>query len=238
MELPNRLKLEAAFARNLSRVSSRHRRELIDLLGNPPDVNRVPEEFWSRVETEEKNAVAAILLLLMMQSAEAHFGLLPEFAQVGRTVDDFIPQIEAAANQRAADFSQQYVTTGRERLERFGRDTQARFGIGGQIHPQEIADEATGIFGPSRDAGIAASETTGAASTGAETVIGQTVGFSEKDTWFTQEDQRVCPICEPLHEKPRSYWARFFPQGPPAHPKCRCWVEYSVEKLVPAGGVR
>lgn len=43
-------------------------------------------------------------------------------------------------------------------------------------------------------------------------------------------DDRVCPICEPLHKRLESDWRDQFPLGPPAHPNCRCHLEY-----VPAG---
>jgi SPP1 gp7 family putative phage head morphogenesis protein len=44
--------------------------------------------------------------------------------------------------------------------------------------------------------------------------------------WVTKGDDRVCPICAPLHgRKYKPYW--FMPQMP-VHPNCRCmWtVEY------------
>lgn len=45
--------------------------------------------------------------------------------------------------------------------------------------------------------------------------------------WNTSEDDKVCPICRPLNQKPSEEWAEEFPEGPPAHPNCRCWLEYS-----------
>ena len=36
-------------------------------------------------------------------------------------------------------------------------------------------------------------------------------------------------MCLELDGKPRSYWSRFFPAGPEAHPNCRCWIEYAAE---------
>lgn len=45
-------------------------------------------------------------------------------------------------------------------------------------------------------------------------------------TWQTAEDERVCPICGPLNDKPPVIWSRDFPNGPPAHVNCRCWLVY------------
>lgn len=44
--------------------------------------------------------------------------------------------------------------------------------------------------------------------------------------WQTAEDERVCPVCGPLHDARDARWASKFPNGPPAHPRCRCWLIY------------
>lgn len=44
--------------------------------------------------------------------------------------------------------------------------------------------------------------------------------------WQTERDRFVCPICNPLQGKPKFYWGRNFPDGPPAHPNCRCWLSH------------
>ena len=48
--------------------------------------------------------------------------------------------------------------------------------------------------------------------------------------WYTRRDERVCPICQPLHGTVTNKKG-VFPGGyvsPPAHPKCRCDVSYEV----------
>lgn len=54
--------------------------------------------------------------------------------------------------------------------------------------------------------------------------------FLEK-RWFTVLDDRVCVICEPLHGKVLEFdedfsSGRFSGLHPPAHPRCRCFLEY------------
>jgi len=44
--------------------------------------------------------------------------------------------------------------------------------------------------------------------------------------WITTRDDRVCPICEPLHKQWEDDWRDTFAYGPPAHPNCRCHLEY------------
>jgi hypothetical protein len=59
------------------------------------------------------------------------------------------------------------------------------------------------------------------------------LGIPVVGTWFTMEDERVCLICGPLHLTPEAYWSQFFPEGSPAHPRCRCrldWKEKAKRK--------
>ncbi len=49
--------------------------------------------------------------------------------------------------------------------------------------------------------------------------------------WFTVRDDRVCEICEPLHGKVVGFRDEFRSlsfngAAPPAHPSCRCFLEY------------
>lgn len=53
------------------------------------------------------------------------------------------------------------------------------------------------------------------------------MGYMLKSHWITEEDDRVCPECSPLHNMTESAWSLKFPEGPPAHVFCRCrrrWV--------------
>lgn len=107
------------------------------------------------------------------------------------------------------------------------------------IRPSEVRSATIDAIGVDRAVRVATTGTTQAASAGSEFAIQQTVGFSEADTWFTENDERVCPICLPLHGTFRRVWSQRFPDGPPAHSPgsspidapCRCWISYENEKL-------
>lgn len=43
-------------------------------------------------------------------------------------------------------------------------------------------------------------------------------------TWITALDDRVCAICGPLHGTTEEVWGKQFPEGPAAHPFCRCRI--------------
>jgi formate dehydrogenase maturation protein FdhE len=47
-------------------------------------------------------------------------------------------------------------------------------------------------------------------------------GIELTAVWSTNEDELVCPICGALNEKPESEWIETYPDGPPAHVRCRC----------------
>lgn len=213
MELRNRDQIEAKFGRRLGKLSRRHAAELEKLLGNPPDVTRVPSAFWVRVEQEQREELAAILLLIFIAAASQH-GL-----------GNATQQGQAWASGRAQQVASGFVSHSRERLEAHGQEWR-------QEEPKtaQVRERIKQLFGPSRIESLVVSETTAAASEGGETAIRDTVGVSEGDTWFTVRDSKVCPICEPLHRAERSRWSRFFPGGPPAHPNCRCFIEYANER--------
>jgi hypothetical protein len=56
-------------------------------------------------------------------------------------------------------------------------------------------------------------------------------GVDMRRVWLTTRDQLVCPICGPLHGLPEEDWRIAHPDGPPAHPNCRCSTELTVETV-------
>lgn len=236
-ELPNRDQLEADLAKQLARVSARHRAELEQLLGNPPDASRVPAAFWLKVQKEAQAELTAALALIFAASAE----------QSGLAADDASLAALGWAEQRAAEISVGWVEHGvamletsdtawQNRIDQQRRQEQIDAGdrqpaIGQQVSSspitrREIRDTSNRIFGPSRVEGVAVTETTTARQMGASTAVEATVGLSVSDLWITANDGKVCEICDPLHKTTRQYWERFFPGGPPTHPRCRCVVDF------------
>lgn len=80
------------------------------------------------------------------------------------------------------------------------------------------------VFGERRARMIAATEITrayGQAAHIAQIELEQR-GVKTKEQWVTWRDDRVCPICAPLHNS--FDWQADQPYGPPAHVNCRCWL--------------
>lgn len=154
--------------------------------------------------------MTAILLLLFVTAAEQH-GLRDEMFD-GASVAS--RQGVSWARGEAATVAGQYAETSRDILNRKTTFT---------------ASDLVDVFGPERDENAAVTETTRAASAGGEAAVFNTGGVTSQDLWITEVDDRRCAICKPLHRKPRLEWSRFFPQGPPAHPRCRCFLQYVNE---------
>jgi len=87
-------------------------------------------------------------------------------------------------------------------------------------------------FSPRRAETIAITEITRAASAATSAYQQQLAsnGLTFVRIWRSDNDDIVCPICNPLNGKKEDVWADQFPDGPPAHPRCRCsttlkWVK-------------
>lgn len=242
-ELDNRDDLEADFALRISRLTTKQRKEFESLLGFPPDPNNVPQEFWDRVQQEFEDNMLTILLLIAASSYSQHGGPLvqPDEPSFDQAVGKLLQTITGTKEPPAIPPSP---------LVQWARDVSSQTAQGFVDHSQEmlrtaaddwtnpetpdptnrdVRDTALKIFGPDRASRIAVNETTRAQHVGSEEAVAATVGVSPEDRWFTRNDRRVCPICTPLHDTPRSYWGRFFGGPPDPHPLCRCYIVYANE---------
>lgn len=231
MDLPNRSHFEADFASKVEQLSARHKQEALRLLGSPPNPQNITQADWDRWEREDREKWLLLLLFVFDQSYAEHYRMVK-----GQPLDDEAQAAMTQAGQlwagvRVDQLTSGYVRASREMLNAAGVEWQSQIQRGNQIDSSAVAERLEMIFGKSRAENIAVTETTAATSAGGEAAIVRTSGFSEEDTWFTEKDSKVCPICVPLHNSPRSLWASYFPEGPPAHPRCRCFLVYKSEKV-------
>ena len=107
------------------------------------------------------------------------------------------------------------------------------------------------LFRPTRSESIAITETTRAISQGegnGRLIIETNTGRVLESIWMTEVEKfgtdppigppppyGVCPICLPFHKKREPAWHNEFPTGPPAHPRCRCFLDWRVLSGVPFG---
>lgn len=218
-DIPNRTQLEADLARRFSRLSADHRRKLLSLLGDPPDLGNVPQSFWDDVAGELNGAITPFLTEVYMDAAEALIGTVPIGVDWG------------LVNERAASWARQYgfdlvrgiTATSRratqEAVSAFFAQAQTR---------ADLEARLARIYGTVRAESIAVTEVTRAASQGEQAIAKELadMGVGMIPKWFTLNDELVCPICGPRHNK-------VIEDGeyPPAHPRCRCHVNYELPKV-------
>lgn len=232
MELPNRLDLEQRWQRQLNRTARRHRQLIREHWGEPPDPRNVPASVWEQIAREQREETAAALLLLFLASATTHvraaLGTEPE---PGLT--SVLTQRGAAwARPRAEAVGQAWVDTGREMLLRTAaeQDEQLATPEGRPLPKTTWLARLQQSFGPERAETLAITGTTEAQSAGGDAAMSAAGLIALGDLWITEKDERVCPVCLPLHNTQRATWQLFQPDGPPAHPRCRCHILYARER--------
>lgn len=152
-----------------------------------------------------------------------------------RSLGDFTPRAsdldEAAlryATTRAGAVARGIVRT---TLERFTRPVEAglRNGHTYDYLRRRLTDAQESLFGAERAELIGVTETTAAHSAAERGVIDLHNRFTGRILlahWVTEHDERVCPICRPLDGQPEYLWRERFPWGPPAHARCRCYMDW------------
>lgn len=243
--VPNRDELERELARKLGRLFSGfagHLLEILDQYGF--DVNRIPTSVWAGLTQEEKTILIPFLERVALESAEQ----LIASTNIG--VD------WALVNQAAADWARSYSTllagqiesTSRGAIASSIRNSIASFFEEGlsfdqltarleadpnlaKLFTRDVRDKLGRVYGPNRAEMIARTEVTRASVEGQRftALEYEKLGITMVEVWQTRNDEIVCPICGPRHgKKEGDGWTRY--DGPPAHPRCRCWVNREYKK--------
>jgi len=234
-DIVNRDALEAELAKRFSKLSARHRRELLSLLGNPPNYGNVPQSFWQQVIKDLNGAFVPMLTDVYMQQAEVFLSTLPIGVDWGL--------INEKAIIWAQSYSYELIKGITDTTQKVVRDSVSSF-FEQSMTIGDLEKMIGNAFGPVRSEMIAITEVTRAASE-AEVSIGEELageGVMMDAIWNTKNDELVCPICNPLNGKKASgytgkrtpYWIH--PSSgneigkPPAHPRCRCSMGWEIPK--------
>lgn len=209
--MPNRTQHESRLQAALAAIL----RQYGDMAVRNP--GRLP---WAQFERELAAALVPELLATHAESAGAvaaglkGFDLTDERATAAAT---------KWAERYAAALAAEVVGNTRKRLKHAREQEDAA----------QLAAVLLILFGDERAATIGITETTRAVTAGEQF----TVRRYERETgetliaiWQTSERENVCPVCRPLNQKRPEYWQRFFPAGPPAHPRCQCGLEYRAAR--------
>lgn len=99
----------------------------------------------------------------------------------------------------------------------------------------DLVAELSPIFGQARAEMIASTEVTRIFAE-ANMMAWESVGYVSGKKWVTTRDDRVCPICQPMDGSVAATGNSFYsPSGgggfpsPPAHVRCRCWLQPIVD---------
>lgn len=228
-----RARQEGEIRRAMSRLNKAKREELLLLMGTPPDLSRVPASFWASLE-DDTTALLLLLLLAMHDQAADRIE-----TGVGQRLDP-TARLQAAttfAEKRAGLIGKGVARSTKKRLESAAKKLKA-----GKI--KSLGEtQLRRVIGNQHATDIGITETSNANATGEIDAVNKirtgkappTLDNGPLDKapeiiakWVTERDGRVCPICIPLRNKPESVWRRFFPEGPPAHPRCRCDIDYQA----------
>ena len=225
MGIVNRDELERKLARVLSKGLRAEMKRLLDLLGDPPDLSRVPYEYWQNGWKDIQRDVEPILVDTFISQAES----LMNSVGIGSDWAHF--------NEIAADWGRAYsynLVSGMQGTTRSALEKLLQKNVPGYFEEgltsKELARRLEPQFGVVRSEMIAVTETTRAAVEGERAYVQELVKETGKEMipiWLTANDDRVCVICGPKNEKPITDG-----QFPPAHPRCRCGVAWEWPKEV------
>lgn len=218
----NRDELEAKLGRVVSRELREQLKELIKLLGDPPNPNNVPLAFWDESTGKLQAVIEPILRDVYLQ-------------QAGNQLDQSSIGVEwSAINQSAVEWSSRYSFGLVSGITDRSRNVLRASLEGYFRNPTTIGDLENSLlsaFGARRAEMIAITEVTRAASAGEQEVIDRLLqnnpGIQSIDIWQTSNDDRVCIICGPLNNKERGDG---WDENPPIHPRCRCWLRHDFKR--------
>lgn len=205
-------------------VERRIDRRLRDAFGLAITTGRVErDKLRAAVETALSEELRPLWLLAFLfwwrRYAERALGQLPSLPSLGNA------PTEAEALRRAVDAASRRAAQLADELAQSVADQVAAAG--------EAPPDLKTILSGDRATRIATTETTRTIS-GGEIAAADELGtislqrIGRRPIW-TIEDNAACKICLPLNGTGRDVWGIPFPEGPPAHPNCRCWLEWMIQ---------
>ena len=222
MQVPNRDVIERKLARLLGRQFRDQIDELMDLLGDPPNPTNIPVNWWDKISKNMRIVMFPVMVDIFIQQVSAFV----EKINIG--VD------WALANEWAINWGNKYTfelvagITDRTR-EVISKSMEAFWWDG--LSVSDFANMLEPTFGPARAATIAVTETTRAAVQGELAVVNyieiMLPNVEMIAIWQTVNDEAVCDICGPRNQTTAEEggWEG---DEPPAHPNCRCWLNYEM----------
>lgn len=222
-DIENRDELEREIARKLGKMLKAQLARLLELMGDPPNINNVTEEFWRESGAEFTEVVRPFLRNTYQRQAQSMLGKIP------------IGVEWTLINEAAATWASRYtfdLVRGINETSRRMLQSAINIYYRDAMNMGELTNMLVGSFGPVRAEMIAVTEVTRASTNGERALSDELAnqGIHMVEVWRTNNDELVCEICGPRNGKPvGDGWVR--DDGPPAHPRCRCWVDHEFAKV-------
>ena len=177
----------------------------------------LPDDFWAG---EEDELVDILMRHLYAGAVSAGQSAL---AGLGEAVSVDFELVNETVRVWAKDMSLDLVKGITETSRTFTTDAISKW-VDSGAELGKLGEALEPMFGPVRSEMIASTEVTRAFAEG-NRAAWQASGVVDGQRWRTAVDERVCPVCGPLHNKTDKVDGDFDGLGPPAHPRCRCWTQ-------------
>jgi len=228
----------AEFLKRLKTLHRKHRRWVLDAMGDPPDPRNVPKELWEKIRREEE----AFLAILLIGFASPILSKL--WKRIGRQLeqdddgdeDDSPAPVPAPlqrrlyrSTRRRAAWSARHITgTTRKRLNDSWRRQRES---GDDPDPRVAVDDA---FSDSRAETIARTELVNAGNQPAIAVSNEYAGRGPKSVrvitvWRLGESCEHCEACPMLEGLEISQTSLL--TDIPVHPNCCCYYDVLIGRL-------
>jgi len=217
---------ERKLARVLGRQLTLQEKRILERLGAEAVLENLDNAFWN---AERASLTAALLVPLtefVIESANFAVDSSPVGVDLGVLNEEAASWAEAHAGRLITQVSSTTQQNVARAVARYVQTPDAEF--------RDLEKLIGTQFSKPRAQMIAVTEVTNAYDAGEQIVQRELMkqGVRVVRVWQTMADERVCPICKPLHDEAEEYPGGGFRgglMGPAAHPRCRCWT---IKQLV------
>lgn len=231
-ELGNREEWEAKLAKELGKLLRRTSGAILELLGDPPNLDNIPLGFWDEIGEETSSILKKFFRRIYLAAAEELLGSQPVAVDWGLVNEAAAAWADSAMFELISDLNNTSRRVVQKAVSNFFTEEQTL---------SELSAALLDAFGPVRAEMIAATEVTNAAFAGELQIIQDLAeeGITSIAIWQTENDEFVDDqICEPLHgrqadgydEEGEPFWihpdTNVIYDPPAVHPRCRCWVNW------------